>query len=163
MSARSIDAPRRTVVIESVEPAVDGGRYPVKREVGAGLEVSADIFKDGHDVLVAYLRYRRDGELEWREAPMRHVDNDRWAGAFTLAATGRYRFTIEALPEPFLSWVADLEKRRAGGQNLASALGEGLALIRAAARSEEHTSELQSPYDLVCRLLLEKKKNSHKE
>src|SRR5207248_10251123 len=28
-------------------------------------------------------------------------------------------------------------------------------------RSEEHTSELQSPYDLVCRLLLEKKKNTH--
>src|SRR5438094_1728465 len=28
----------------------------------------------------------------------------------------------------------------------------------AARRSEEHTSELQSPYDLVCRLLLEKKK-----
>src|SRR5207248_5936735 len=27
-----------------------------------------------------------------------------------------------------------------------------------AIRSEEHTSELQSPYDLVCRLLLEKKK-----
>src|SRR5207248_5747591 len=27
-----------------------------------------------------------------------------------------------------------------------------------AERSEEHTSELQSPYDLVCRLLLEKKK-----
>src|SRR5207248_10685430 len=29
---------------------------------------------------------------------------------------------------------------------------------RAEQRSEEHTSELQSPYDLVCRLLLEKKK-----
>src|SRR5438094_4772574 len=29
----------------------------------------------------------------------------------------------------------------------------------ASRRSEEHTSELQSPYDLVCRLLLEKKKN----
>src|SRR5207248_10969008 len=28
-----------------------------------------------------------------------------------------------------------------------------------ATRSEEHTSELQSPYDLVCRLLLEKKKD----
>src|SRR5437867_8698940 len=28
-------------------------------------------------------------------------------------------------------------------------------------RSEEHTSELQSPYDLVCRLLLEKKKHDH--
>src|SRR5437867_10001923 len=30
----------------------------------------------------------------------------------------------------------------------------------AKARSEEHTSELQSPYDLVCRLLLEKKNNT---
>src|SRR5256885_4001142 len=30
-------------------------------------------------------------------------------------------------------------------------------------RSEEHTSELQSPCNLVCRLLLEKKKYSHKE
>src|SRR5438876_3957997 len=29
------------------------------------------------------------------------------------------------------------------------------------ARSEEHTSELQSPVHLVCRLLLEKKKNIH--
>src|SRR5437867_9425288 len=30
-------------------------------------------------------------------------------------------------------------------------------------RSEEHTSELQSPYDLVCRLLLEKKKKKTKK
>src|SRR5438067_7878919 len=32
------------------------------------------------------------------------------------------------------------------------------ALVREAGRSEEHTSELQSRFDLVCRLLLEKKK-----
>src|SRR5256885_12346657 len=32
---------------------------------------------------------------------------------------------------------------------------------RAVARSEEHTSELQSPCNLVCRLLLEKKKNKY--
>src|SRR3989454_6860634 len=34
---------------------------------------------------------------------------------------------------------------------------------RAAARSEEHTSELQSPCNLVCRLLLEKKKNNQND
>src|SRR5438094_7690783 len=34
----------------------------------------------------------------------------------------------------------------------------GLRLAILSQRSEEHTSELQSPYDLVCRLLLEKKK-----
>src|SRR6266705_4573250 len=33
--------------------------------------------------------------------------------------------------------------------------------LTAPTRSEEHTSELQSPYDLVCRLLLEKKNNKN--
>src|SRR5437867_8820178 len=36
--------------------------------------------------------------------------------------------------------------------------GDDVDAKRDAQRSEEHTSELQSPYDLVCRLLLEKKK-----
>src|SRR5437867_5131099 len=35
-------------------------------------------------------------------------------------------------------------------------------VARLGPRSEEHTSELQSPYDLVCRLLLEKKKKKNK-
>src|SRR5438876_12297815 len=40
--------------------------------------------------------------------------------------------------------------------------GRGLPLIeRVIGRSEEHTSELQSPVHLVCRLLLEKKKNTN--
>src|SRR5688500_19105110 len=37
-------------------------------------------------------------------------------------------------------------------------LGDRIGRVRAMARSEEHTSELQSPCNLVCRLLLEKKK-----
>src|SRR5256885_11152705 len=39
--------------------------------------------------------------------------------------------------------------------------GLGTRLRAAEDRSEEHTSELQSPCNLVCRLLLEKKKESH--
>src|SRR5438094_6508796 len=42
---------------------------------------------------------------------------------------------------------------------LASDGEQGPEVTRRILRSEEHTSELQSPYDLVCRLLLEKKKN----
>src|SRR5207248_9719304 len=37
-----------------------------------------------------------------------------------------------------------------------------LRTVAVGVRSEEHTSELQSPYDLVCRLLLEKKKKKKK-
>src|SRR5207248_6810678 len=42
---------------------------------------------------------------------------------------------------------------------LPSGLFARLPERKEAARSEEHTSELQPPYDLVCRLLLEKKKH----
>src|SRR2546426_2333419 len=48
-----------------------------------------------------------------------------------------------------------LPPRRHEGRNNPLAHGMGAAAIR----SEEHTSELQSPCNLVCRLLLEKKKN----
>src|SRR5438034_6145822 len=44
------------------------------------------------------------------------------------------------------------------GAGLAPRAGDGRATPAAARRSEEHTSELQSHSDLVCRLLLEKKK-----
>src|SRR5256885_8458220 len=51
---------------------------------------------------------------------------------------------------------------------IVSGLGMGLLsaslsvlTLSMSARSEEHTSELQSPCNLVCRLLLEKKKNDH--
>ena len=43
------------------------------------------------------------------------------------------------------------------------ALGLSLESNRLSARSEEHTSELQSLVNLVCRLLLEKKKKTKKE
>jgi starch synthase (maltosyl-transferring) len=122
------------VIIEGIEPVVDGGRYPAKREVGGRLAVTADIFKEGHDVLVAVLRYRGPGETRWRETPMRLVDNDRWAGEFPVEANGRHHFSIEAMADPFLSWLADLAKRTEAGQDVASELAEGRALIEAAAR-----------------------------
>src|SRR5256885_4187141 len=43
---------------------------------------------------------------------------------------------------------------------LLAGLGSVMALLAEALRSEEHTSELQSPCNLVCRLLLEKKKKA---
>src|SRR5256885_13095297 len=47
----------------------------------------------------------------------------------------------------------------ASGENINTFLLEALLQLDRNLRSEEHTSELQSPCNLVCRLLLEKKKN----
>src|SRR5438067_10695119 len=42
-------------------------------------------------------------------------------------------------------------------------ISSGKIGVRSSKRSEEHTSELQSRFDLVCRLLLEKKKKNNKD
>src|SRR5437763_3391504 len=51
------------------------------------------------------------------------------------------------------------DARRGGRADLGCGGNRLLCLVGLGARSEEHTSELQSPMYLVCRLLLEKKKN----
>src|SRR6266508_6244545 len=48
----------RRVIVERIRPEIDGGRFPIKRTVGEAVEVTADIFADGHDVVVALLRDR---------------------------------------------------------------------------------------------------------
>ena len=128
-----VPATRRTVIIENVAPAVDGGRYAVKREVGDRMEVSADIFREGHEVLAAFVRYRPERETAWREAPMQFVDNDRWAGEIAFDTIGRWVFAIEAVTDAFQSWLADLTKRLDAKQDVASELLEGAAIVNAAA------------------------------
>ena len=46
---------RCRVVALAIRPEIDGGRYPVKREVGDRLDVAADLFMEGHDGLAAVL------------------------------------------------------------------------------------------------------------
>ena len=79
---------RRRVVVEGLAPEVDCGRFPVKRVVGDAVEVRADVFADGHDVVAAAVRYRHDRERRWREARMRPLGNDRYAGTFTVDRLG---------------------------------------------------------------------------
>src|SRR2546426_7376691 len=49
---------------------------------------------------------------------------------------------------------------RIGSDNTVTVIVKHLEMGQGTYRSEEHTSELQSPCNLVCRLLLEKKKNT---
>ncbi|MGI8431484.1 MAG: maltotransferase domain-containing protein, partial [Chthoniobacterales bacterium] len=72
-------------VIENLRPLIDGGRYPIKRVVGEDVVVEADVFKDGHDVVAAILKWRVVGTPVWHEAAMQHVDNDRWRGVCSLS------------------------------------------------------------------------------
>ncbi len=129
--------PPSGIIIERVAPEIDGGRYPVKREVGDLLEVSADIFREGHGKLAAVIRYRRRDIADWTETEMRYVDNDRWAGAVPLLDNARYCYTIEAFPDRFGTWRDELDKKVAAGLDVASELLEGCAIVdEAVARAD---------------------------
>src|SRR5215207_10211082 len=118
-----------SIIIERVQPEIDAGRYPVKRVAGEILEVSADIFKDGHDKIAAVVRYRRASDDDWQEAEMQLVENGRWAGQILLPDNTRYVYTIEAFPDRWATWQDEVEKKFEARQDVALELLEGRAVI----------------------------------
>ncbi|HEY4272272.1 MAG TPA: alpha-1,4-glucan--maltose-1-phosphate maltosyltransferase [Candidatus Udaeobacter sp.] len=124
----------QSVVIENIQPLIDCGRYPIKRVMGEDLIVEADIFKDGHDVVAAVLKWRVVGKRAWRETPMTFVDNDRWRGVCTLYDQAIHEYTVEAWTDTFRSWQQELAKKfEAGISDLRSEALEGAAIVKAAA------------------------------
>lgn len=117
------------LAIEAVTPAVDDGRFAVKRTVGDLVVVEADIFSDGHDVLAAELRWRAADESEWSRAPMSFLVNDRWRGAFPLLRTGRHDFAIVAWWSEFGTFRRDLGKKHDAGVPIALELREGRLIL----------------------------------
>src|SRR5438045_9790001 len=92
-----------SAVIENLRPLIDGGRYPVKRIVEDDLAVEADVFKDGHDVVAAALKWRLVCEPRWHETAMSFIDNDCWRGICSLIEICVYEYTVEVWTDQVLS------------------------------------------------------------
>src|ERR1700757_1157019 len=123
-----------SVVIENLQPLIEGGRFPIKRIAGEDLAVDADIFKDGPDGVAAVLKWRVLGKRAWRETPMIFVDNDRWRGVCTLYDEAVHEYTVEAWTDTFRSWQSEFAKKFEGGiSDLRSEALEGAAIVKAAA------------------------------
>lgn len=155
--------PPRRIVIQYPTPTVDDGRYPVKRCVGDTVRVQADVFRDGHELIRAVVRYRGPGEAEWRESELQridaHLDGVRWAGRFEIDRPGRWQYTIEAWTDVFGTWRDELRRKVAAVQadpaDLSGELSEGAVLLGAAAAQasssearaliEHARAELQDP------------------
>ncbi|HYH43543.1 MAG TPA: alpha-1,4-glucan--maltose-1-phosphate maltosyltransferase, partial [Burkholderiales bacterium] len=131
-ASRATGEGRGRAVIDRVLPEVDAGRFAVKRTIGETMIVEAHVFADGHDALACRLGYRLDRESEWTEVPMTALVNDEWRGEFPLEKLGRYRYTVTAWVDHFLSWRNEL-KRRVDPADIASAALVGGKLIAEAA------------------------------
>ena len=137
------------VVITNVWPSIDGGRHPVKRVVGEPIEISADVFKDGHDVIYTVIRWRKNGRSRWEEIPMRHVENDRWHGDCTFFTPGNYEYTIQSWPDTFRSWKHEFEaKFKAKQEDMSVESEEGARLLDAAAGRAADAGDSESAAQL---------------
>jgi starch synthase (maltosyl-transferring) len=133
-----------------VWPQLDCGRYAIKRTVGEPVTVWATVFRDGHEQLRAAVRYRA-GSGRWREAPLRHVEADRWTTTFTPDAVAQWEFHVRAWVDRYASWREEVgRKADAGQEDLASELAEGaelfgvesITLAEGLASTEEDRSEV---------------------
>ncbi len=136
---------RTRVVIENVQPHVDGGRYPIKRVAGEQIRVTADVFADGHDSLRALLRVRqtpfergaRPGP--WTEMALSPLVNDTWTATLDLPDLGWWEYAVVAWVDQFATWRDALRKKHEGGLDVSSELLEGAQLLRDAADRGEAT------------------------
>jgi starch synthase (maltosyl-transferring) len=142
--APTAKTPPPRIQIQDVWPVVDCGRYATKRTVGDTVDVSANVFRDGHDVLAAAIRYRPAKERRWRETPMRPLGNDRWTGSFEVDAPGRWQYTIEAWVDRKATWIGEIGRKvQAGQEDLSGELSEGAVLFGVEKLTIEEALELE--------------------
>ena len=130
---------RNRVIIESVKPEIDAGRFPIKRIVGEETVVEANILADGHDALSCSVLYRKEGDENWVEVPMEALGNDRWRGSFIVQELGTYQYTLQGWVDHFKTWSRDLSKRVQAGQDVTIDLLIGADLVE---RAGKHATQI---------------------
>jgi starch synthase (maltosyl-transferring) len=130
------------VIIENVQPQVDGGHYPAKSTVGEFVKVSADIFSDGHDHIRAQVLYKKESSESWIVRELKHESNDTWSASFQVKEKGFYFFTIRAWVDHFETWYHGFRKKTEAAVDVHVELMEGAALLKKAGKGDPYFQSL---------------------
>lgn len=130
------------VIIENVQPQIDGGQYPAKFTVGESVNVSADIFGDGHDHIRAQVLFRKETSESWSTLEMKPQWNDRWGARFQVTGKGFYFFTIRAWVDHFDTWHDGFKKKAAADIDVSVELMEGAAFLQKIGKGDPYIQSL---------------------
>jgi len=125
------------VVIENVQPQVESGLYPAKRTIGERVDVTADIFGDGHDHLRAYLLYKKANAAGWQKIEMKSELNDIWRGSFYVTERGQYLFSVTAWVDHFETWYDGFRKKVAANLDVRLELLEGINFLKVLSKKQD--------------------------
>ncbi|MCA1838934.1 MAG: alpha-1,4-glucan--maltose-1-phosphate maltosyltransferase [Actinomycetota bacterium] len=137
------------IVIEAIRPSTPDRKHPAKASVSRGLHVSADIYREGHDVLWAAVRHRPAGSRRWTEVSMQEAQSDHWEASILAGSVGKHEFEIQAATDLFATWRKNVSAKFSDDQHIDVELSEGAILL------ESHLKHLDKRYQLAVREAIE--------
>ena len=123
------------IPVRDVHPVVDNGRRPAKAVPGESFEVSATVFREGHDAVAANVVLKDPEGRPGPWTPMRELapGTDRWGAEVTPDAPGHWTYRVEAWSDPVSTWRHHARIKIPAGIDTGLVLEEGAALYRRAA------------------------------
>jgi starch synthase (maltosyl-transferring) len=125
------------IPILDVQPVLECGRWPAKAVAGETFEVSATVFREGHEMLGAGVVLHTPEGLRQPLVTMAEVapGTDRYAAEITVGCQGRWGFHVEAWGDPIAHWRHDAGIKVPRGLDVGLMMAEGAILFERAARS----------------------------
>ncbi|MEV7624003.1 maltotransferase domain-containing protein [Actinoplanes sp. NPDC089786] len=129
-------APARPVgriPVQDVTPLVDGGNRPAKSVVDESFEVTATVFREGHDAVNATVVLTDPGGAE-QCLPMTCVNAglDRWSVTISADRAGRWSYRVEGWSDPYGTWHHDAVIKVGAGVDVELMLEEGARVLERA-------------------------------
>ena len=125
------------IPITDISPVVDCGQWPAKAVAGETFQVSATVFREGHDAVAAGVVLTAPDGQRGRLRPMRELapGTDRWGVSVCLPTEGDWLFRVEAWSDPIATWLHDAEIKIPRGMDADLMCEEGARLFERAARA----------------------------
>ncbi|MFE8954706.1 maltotransferase domain-containing protein, partial [Streptomyces althioticus] len=123
------------VPVRDVRPCVDRGRRPAKAVVGEAFEVTASVFREGHDAVAANVVLKDPEGRPGPFTPMRELTpgSDRWGAEVVADAPGHWTYRVEAWGDPVATWRHVATVKVPAGIDTGLVLEEGADLFARAA------------------------------
>ncbi|MEV5094083.1 alpha-1,4-glucan--maltose-1-phosphate maltosyltransferase [Streptomyces rochei] len=123
------------IPVRDVHPVVDHGRRPAKAVAGETFEVTASVFREGHDAVAANVVLKDPEGRPGPWTPMRELapGSDRWGAEVTPDAPGDWTYRVEAWSDPVTTWQRHARIKVPAGIDTGLVLEEGAELYRRAA------------------------------
>ncbi|MEU6059855.1 alpha-1,4-glucan--maltose-1-phosphate maltosyltransferase [Streptomyces sp. NPDC047097] len=123
------------IPVFDVSPLVDCGRRPAKAVTGETFQITATVFREGHDEVAANVVLTDPSGRTGPFTPMRELapGTDRWGAEVTPDGEGRWTYAVEAWSDPLATWRHHAAIKIPAGIDTELVLTEGAELHERAA------------------------------